>query len=186
MYYDRKKGAKMDQKDDKNIQVLRMPPRNSNDASQLLPTRDMQTITHAYQDLFTGLSATNWSQNMTLGAAWHKAIRQIDTMIGARDENNPAVQVVSQVHTIYRAHWAKESMTSPDKDKMMNLSPESMQKWKTENAARASAALGAINVIVTKHTTHDARDTVPAAPAQKIDIKRVIAALAARKKQTGR
>ena len=150
---------------DKNMAIL-MGHGTQNQLPELTGA-EKKKLADAYSDLFFGLAGANWARgNATLGEAWYQALKQIDGMIGAKNKNNPAAMYLNQIHVAHRAKWSQTIMTHPQKDKHMEMSPESKQKWSSTCAKNIGAAMAVINFIITRY---QARDNAQQTQATKAD-----------------
>lgn len=135
---------------DKNTAIL-MGQGTPNQIQEIKPS-EQQQLTNAYLKLFFGLAGTNWEhQDTTLGAAWYRALQQINGMIGAKDKNNPAAMYLNQIFVSHRAKWSQIIMTHHHKDAYMELSPDAKPQWHTRYSKNIADAMAAINAIIMRY-----------------------------------
>lgn len=107
-------------------------------------------IAKSYFQMYFGLSMTNWLAGGKLGAAWHKAIRQMDTFIAGKNANNPATMYLRQIHAAHRARWAQVTMTNPNRDTEIKCPPENKKEWQALANKEVGAGMNGINVNIDK------------------------------------
>lgn len=95
-----------------------------NTAPKQLTDAEKSAISRQMFTLFFGLTMANWAQNKPLGAAWHTSIQQMESFLASKDNNNLAVSYMKTEFARYRNYVARQSMTHPNRDMKLNLSPD--------------------------------------------------------------
>lgn len=142
--------------------------------SQEITEADKKKLSDAYSDLFFGLAGANWARDMTLGAAWYHALKQISGMIGAKDKNNPAAMYLNQVFAAHRAKWSQVIMTHSEKDKPMEMSADAKQKWSSDRAKQIGDAMAVINVFILKYKAPTADSAMIQAAITQFDHEKAL------------
>lgn len=128
-------------------QAMQMVAGESQKKSQekQLSAEDKKKISSAYFQLFYALSFTNWIQGKSLGQAWYKAIEQMKSFISSKNPENPTIMYMRQIFAAHKTKWSQHIMTSPLKDKVLELTPEKKQEWNMKVAKSVNEALKILN-----------------------------------------
>ncbi len=118
--------------------------------------------------LFFGLAMTAWLNGKTLGAAWHDAIRQMESFLASKSTRNPAVQYMRDAFASYRAYIARQTMTHPNRDLTINVSPEIADRLKSFAAGATHSALGKLNTTFSQFTIPASRPNTYADAVKKL------------------
>lgn len=110
-----------------------------------LSEKDKQKISSAYFQLFYNISFSNWLKGMTLGEAWYRAINKMKTFIASKSPENPATMYLRQIFSAHKTKWAQLIMTSPEKDTVIECSPEKKQEWMARIGTSINKNLTEIN-----------------------------------------
>lgn len=116
---------------------------------------------NAYLKLYFGLSCMNWTAKKNLGTAWQTAFSQVQNIINARDEKNPATQFLKVMHETHKQTWPRHIMTHPQRDAMFNGDPTQMREYAIRNIR---SAMGEITLLTSqcKFETDKSRDNAAA------------------------
>lgn len=99
---------------------------------------------NAYLKLYFGLSCMNWTNKKNLGTAWQTAFTQVQNVINARDEKNPATQFLKVMHQTHKETWPRHIMTHPQRDATFNGDPHQMREYAIRNIR---SAMGEITLL---------------------------------------
>ena len=102
---------------------------------------------NAYLKLYFGLSCMNWTGKKNLGTAWQTAFSQVQNIINARDEKNPATQFLKVMHETHKQTWPRHIMTHPQRDAMFNGDPTQMREYAIRNIR---SAMGEITLLTSQ------------------------------------
>lgn len=102
---------------------------------------------NAYLKLYFGLSCMNWTAKKNLGTAWQTAFSQVQNIINARDEKNPATQFLKVMHETHKQTWPRHIMTHPQRDAMFNGDPTQMRDYAIRNIR---SAMGEITLLTSQ------------------------------------
>lgn len=102
---------------------------------------------NAYLKLYFGLSCMNWTGKKNLGTAWQTAFSQVQNIINARDEKNPATQFLKVMHETHKQTWPRHIMTHPQRDAMFNGDPTQMRDYAIRNIR---SAMGEITLLTSQ------------------------------------
>lgn len=102
---------------------------------------------NAYLKLYFGLSCMNWTAKKNLGTAWQTAFSQVQNIINARDEKNPATQFLKVMHETHKQTWPRHIMTHPQRDAMFNGDPTQMREYAIRNIR---SAMGEITLLTSQ------------------------------------
>lgn len=142
---------------------------------------------NAYLKLYFGLSCMNWTGKKNLGTAWQTAFSQVQNIINARDEKNPATQFLKVMHETHKQTWPRHIMTHPQRDAMFNGDPTQMREYAIRNIR---SAMGEITLLTSqcKFETDKSQDKAAAKqplqvaaqsdkqkPAMSVDAKQKVA-----------
>ncbi len=116
---------------------------------------------NAYLKLYFGLSCMNWTGKKNLGTAWQTAFSQVQNIINARDEKNPATQFLKVMHETHKQTWPRHIMTHPQRDATFNGDPTQMREYAIRNIR---SAMGEITLLTSqcKFETDKSQDKVAA------------------------
>lgn len=116
---------------------------------------------NAYLKLYFGLSCMNWTNKKNLGTAWQTAFSQVQNIINARDEKNPATQFLKVMHETHKQTWPRHIMTHPQRDAMFNGDPTQMRDYAIRNIR---SAMGEITLLTSqcKFVTDKSQDKAAA------------------------
>lgn len=82
-----------------------------------------------------------------LGTAWQTAFSQVQNIINARDEKNPATQFLKVMHETHKQTWPRHIMTHPQRDAMFNGDPTQMRDYAIRNIR---SAMGEITLLTSQ------------------------------------
>lgn len=99
---------------------------------------------NAYLKLYFGLSCLNWTNKKNLGTAWQTAFTQVQNIINARDEKNPATQFLKVMHETHKSTWPRHIMTHPQRDAVFNGNEQEMREYAIRNVR---SAMGEITLL---------------------------------------
>ncbi len=102
---------------------------------------------NAYLKLYFGLSCMNWTGKKNLGTAWQTAFSQVQNIINARDEKNPATQFLKVMHETHKQTWPRHIMTHPQRDATFNGDPTQMREYAIRNIR---SAMGEITLLTSQ------------------------------------
>lgn len=102
---------------------------------------------NAYLKLYFGLSCMNWTNKKNLGTAWQTAFTQVQNILNARDENNPATQFLKIMHETHKQTWPRHIMAHPQRDAAFNGDPTQMREYAIRNIR---SAMGEITMLTSK------------------------------------
>lgn len=116
---------------------------------------------NAYLKLYFGLSCMNWTGKKNLGTAWQTAFSQVQNIINARDEKNPATQFLKVMHETHKQIWPRHIMTHPQRDATFNGDPTQMREYAIRNIR---SAMGEITLLTSqcKFETDKSQDNAAA------------------------
>ncbi|MBR2011685.1 MAG: hypothetical protein IKA08_00235 [Alphaproteobacteria bacterium] len=102
---------------------------------------------NAYLKLYFGLSCMNWTGKKNLGTAWQTAFTQMQNIINARDEKNPATQFLKVMHETHKQTWPRHIMTHPQRDATFNGDPTQIREYAIRNIR---SAMGEITLLTSQ------------------------------------
>lgn len=121
-----------------------------------LPHETRRELSHAYFQLYFGMSWTNWIRpNMSLGRAWQTALTQINTFVSTRDMKNPAAAYLGRINAAHQRAWPKNIMTNPRRDGILAQNPERMNEWRAYGTKQIESAMTTIAIIIARYTVRD-------------------------------
>lgn len=103
-----------------------------------------RALGNAYLKLYFGLSCANWTNKKNLGTAWQTSLAQMQNIINARDEKNPATQFLRVMHETHKSTWPRHIMTHPQRDAMFNGNKSEMREYAIRNIR---SAMGEITLL---------------------------------------
>ena len=94
-------------------QVIMMGGRIKTVQKNLSP-EEIRKIGKNYRLMYFSFTSINWSQGMTLGMAWQKALEQMDSFIVTKTKlkNHPMNNELMKIHAEFRRDMSKHIMTS--------------------------------------------------------------------------
>ncbi len=102
-------------------------------------------IDRAMMRMFAGLSLTNWLRGMTLGAGWYESMRQMESFVATKTPTNPAVAYMRERFEAHRTHIARNAMTHPNREMILNCDDNVRGKLSTIAAQITRDAMGKLN-----------------------------------------
>ena len=103
-----------------------------------------RALGNAYLKLYFGLSCANWTNKKNLGTAWQTSLSQVQNIINARDEKNPATQFLRVMHETHKSTWPRHIMTHPQRDAMFTGNESEMREYALRNIR---SAMGEITLL---------------------------------------
>lgn len=103
-----------------------------------------RALGNAYLKLYFGLSCANWTNKKNLGTAWQTSLTQVQNIINARDEKNPATQFLRVMHETHKSTWPRHIMTHPQRDAVFNGNEREMRQYAIQNIR---SAMGEITLL---------------------------------------
>ncbi len=116
-----------------------------------LTKAEKENLAAAYFKLYFGLALANWLRGGTVGAAWHRAMAQVDAMLGAKNANNPAVMYLRQVHAAHKTRWSKVMMTNQNRDKEIECGAKMLVKMTQLANREVGSAMAVLNNVIGKY-----------------------------------
>ena len=124
--------------------IIKLTPR----IAKRVPKEVRAELVKQYRKLFTGFSLAKWTKNNSWGRAWQNGINLNGAMIMIAKKqltpNNQAVKYMENVHTAYKKHWSKMSMTHPERDTKPKLSDKVLKKMHAHAMRMINDATNAI------------------------------------------
>nr|MBQ0090915.1 hypothetical protein [Candidatus Enterousia merdequi] len=79
-----------------------------------LSQQEIEKMQKDYIGMYYALTSINWSQGMTLGMAWQKALEQMDAFVASKTKmiNHPMNKHLSKIHSEFRKKQSERIMTS--------------------------------------------------------------------------
>ena len=79
-----------------------------------LSFEDIRKMKQLYRDMYFAFTSINWGQGMTLGMAWQKALKQMETFVALKIKtpNHPMNTELIKFHNEFRKDMSKHIMTS--------------------------------------------------------------------------
>ena len=116
-----------------------------------LSREEIKKIKQNYVGMFYALAAINWSQGMTLGMAWQKALRQMDAFVASKTkiQNHPMNQYLVKMHTEFRRDMSKTIMTNQYSEEKLN--PRLAKCFMAYGTKRVKETKGALNNLYQKY-----------------------------------
>lgn len=134
-----------------------------------LSQADKDKMAKSYFQMYFGLAMVNWLNGGTLGAAWHRALGQMNAFATGSTGNNPATMYLRQIHAAHRARWAQVMMQNPNREKTLQTSPEQKREWMTLANRDVSTAMASANEITGRFKTNEKQ---PMQAAQYMDAQK--------------
>ena len=148
-----------------------------------LSENDKKQLSDAYFALFFALAGANWGRgSQTLGAAWYQALKQIKSMIGAKDKANPVTMYLKQIFAAHSTKWAEVMMTSPKKDSPLECTPEQRSQWNSEQAKNIATAMATINKTLSLYQQKEVEIPTTNRPSPSQIQKNILMYMAAQKR----
>lgn len=87
-----------------------------------LNEQEIKQVHKNYVGMYYGFVSINWSQGMTLGMAWQKALQQMDAFVETKTkvQNNPLNEHLIKIHSEFRRNMSKNIMTSENANCKLN------------------------------------------------------------------
>ena len=87
-----------------------------------LTEQEIKQVQKNYVGMYYGFVSINWSQGMTLGMAWQKALQQMDAFVETKTRvpNHPLNEHLIKMHTEFRRDMSKKIMTSENAECKLN------------------------------------------------------------------
>lgn len=91
-----------------------------------LSVEEVKRLEKDYRKMYFGLTAVNWSQGMTLGMAWQKALQQIEAFVQTKTKiaNHPVNAYLNRIHAKFKRDMSKHIMDCKGKESETKLSPK--------------------------------------------------------------
>ena len=114
-----------------------------------VPQHQQQQIAKNYMKTFYALAAINWTKGMVLGAAWQKALDQMNSFVvgKAKSPNNPVNKYLVGIHAQNRREISEYMMFSPNSDEKLGLDLAVAKVLLDYATKRFHAGLGKLNEI---------------------------------------
>lgn len=117
-----------------------------------------------YRKLFTGFSLAKWTKRYSWGRAWQKGVGLNAAMIMMAKQtmspNNQAVKYLENIHNAYKKHWAKMTMTHPQRDTKTEESDANLKKMYAYAMRMINDATNAIMKILQRYNERTLEKTV--------------------------
>ena len=131
--------------------IIKLTPR----IAKRVPKEVRAELVKQYRKLFTGFSLAKWTKNNSWGRAWQNGINLNGAMIMIAKKqltpNNQAVKYMENVHTAYKKHWSKMSMTHSERDTKPKLSDKVLKKMHTHAMRMINDATNVIMDILRRY-----------------------------------
>lgn len=119
------------------------PPEKSKE--KLLSPEDKKVIEKGLGDLFFGLAWTNWMNGGSLGAAWQKALNQIDAFVFSKKQESAAIRYLREVASVAKTRMSRVIMTNSNSNKEIECPPEQKLEWLALGTKWTNQGLNGLN-----------------------------------------
>ncbi len=116
-----------------------------------LTEQEAKQVYKAYSDMFTALTYTNLLQKKSLGQSWFNANQQIQSFIQTKNKYNSVTAYMDKILNNHRKDLAKQMMTHPNRDKVIQVTPQQREKMTTQLNEAMKSAMQTINTLIEKY-----------------------------------
>lgn len=131
---------------------------------QRVDEKTRRELVAQYRKLFTGFSLAKWTKRYSWGRAWQKGVGLNAAMIMMAKQtmspNNQAVKYLENIHNAYKKHWAKMTMTHPQRDTKTEESDANLKKMYAYAMRMINDATNAIMKILQRYNERTLEKTV--------------------------
>jgi len=101
-----------------------MANKKENQFIKKLDGYSQQKLGHAFMSLYEALVAECQTQNMTLGAAWDKALRKIYSIVESKKSETQSYNYLMKFYMSHRQEYLKKMMTDKNRDLIIQTDAE--------------------------------------------------------------
>ncbi len=125
------------------------------DQQKKLTPQEIKKIEQDYRTMYFGLTSLNWSQGMTLGMAWQKALEQMWSFIGGKTKNGNQLvnEHLVKIHTRFKQDQSKHIMECTGKESETKLSKEMAKFFQNGGAEMVQKGKEVIDKVYEKYHT---------------------------------
>ena len=104
-----------------------MAKQNENQTTEKLDGYSQQKLGHAFMSLYAALVEKYQTQNMTLGAAWDKALRDIYEIVESKKSETQSYDYLKKFYTSHRTEYVKKTVEHKDRDLIIQYNAEQVK-----------------------------------------------------------
>ena len=104
-----------------------MADKKGNQPLEKLDGYSQQKLGHAFMSLYAALVEEYQTQNMTLGAAWDKALRKIYEIVESKKSETRSYNYLTRFYTSHRKEYIRKMMTDKNKNSIIQSNAEQVK-----------------------------------------------------------
>lgn len=113
----------------------------------IISKENRNKILRAYIALYSAFLLKNLMSGMKLGAASYGALQLLNAKIATMDKQNPVTKLLKRMHKYHTKVMSKRIMTSPYRDAVPNIKPESRAKLAAFVSKKFNTANATLNAM---------------------------------------